>query len=133
MARFIMKASPTDDLYCEWSSIVEAPTWIGTRSELIAYLSEHRFEGDRCQAHAPEEAEARIARVDQTGTSVRFRIGPHIEGSWDDEGIIYQQQGMLPRSRLTAFLRRFIGASDGEPEWCEDPDVSDLLDPFEDA
>lgn len=127
MPRFIMKAAPDENLYVEWSSIVEAPTWLGSRAELAEYLSEHRFDGmGSCTAHSPDELEQRLARVDATGTSIAFRIGKYIEGSWEDDGTIYQQQGWLPRSRLSEFLHRFLASPD------EEPDVADLLDPFED-
>jgi hypothetical protein len=127
MGRFIIEADPDVDLYCEWSSIVEAPTWIGSRSELVGYLAEHSFDGSGdCKAMRPEDIEERLARVDETGTSIAFRIGPHAEGSWGDTGLIYQQQGVLPRNRLAEFLQRFL---DNRPA---DVDVSDLLDPFED-
>lgn len=122
MGRVIIKAAQDKDLYIEWSSIVEAPTFIGTRAEILPYLRSSR---DR-PGNAPE---ARLQRADETGSSAKrdprapaYR-GP-LDGAWDDNGLIYQQMGWLPRAKLAEFAEK-LAADD------EDGAVA-LLEPFED-
>lgn len=119
MGRIIIKASREDDLYAEWSSIVEAPTFIGTRAGLKEYLTDH-FDPDG-RRHTEEEAEERLTRADTLGSSCLDMK----DGHWTDSGLIYEQRGWLPRGRFAAFFRSFPNP-DGPP------DLS-LLEPFEDA
>ncbi len=119
MGRQIIKVSREDDLYMEWSSIVEAPTWFGDRSETLAYLRGN----DGNHGLSPSETyESRLARADETGSSGYRPWGC----TWDDHGEIYMQQGILPRSAFPEFARRWL-AAEGDAE----PDVADLLEPFE--
>lgn len=116
MPTIIVKPERETDFYVAWSSMVEAPTCWGPRE----YVAREMACWDGPEAAAPE----RFDRADQTGTSARYPSGDAPEGGWDDRGFIYQQQGWLPRARLTALCER-LGAD-------ERADVSDLLDPFED-
>lgn len=130
MGEFILRAEPGADLYCCWSTIVDAPVFIGRRAHMIECLTEHRFVGDRCCAVPPEMADRMLARADEHGTSVGHCLGSGpLTGSWADEALIYQQEGFLPRAALGAVLRRFLDAPEGATS---DPDVTDLLVPFED-
>lgn len=106
MGRIIIKADKAADLYMEWSSVVEAPTWVGTRDEAL----KDGFE------------EVRLARADEKGSSCLDMD----EGFWEDTGTIYKQQGWLPRENFLPFAQRFL---ESEPFT---PDVSDLLKPFDD-
>src|SRR5574338_79451 len=78
MPSYIVKAAPDEDLYCEWSTIVDAPTWLGDREGLI----ESGFAQDR------------IERADQSGTSA-------FGGSygWDDDRFLIRE--MVPRDGRT--------------------------------
>lgn len=122
MGKPIIRADREHDLYVEWSSIVEAPTFIGTRAEMLRYLT------PRSDPNEPglnlgrrhTDPEARLRRADETGTSSLpdpEYDGPPF-GSWDDKGFIVEQKGWLPRERLYAYLT------------ADDPD--NLLEPFED-
>lgn len=123
MGKQIIKVSPDRDLYMEWSSIVEAPTFIGTRAETTAYLLEPKDGLHETTIAHPEAVEQRLARADLTGSSGY----PPFGCDWDDHGEIFQQRGYLPRSRFGEFCDRYLAAGDdGEP------DVADLLEPFED-
>lgn len=111
----IIKVARDVDLYMEWSSIVEAPTFVGNRAETLAYLTRQSDPRLRDEYQPP----ARLARADKTGTSA-FEMGC----GWDDSGHIYQQQGVLPRARFEAFARAAVA---------DDIATMDaLLDPFED-
>lgn len=126
MGSIIMKEAPDVDFYVEWSSVVEAPTFAGTRAEMLAHIS--RGVDEWLREDAPHHPERRMERVDQAGTSslwvttAGMRDQYPEEGSWEDNGEIYQQQGFCPRSRLFELTRRVMRG--------EDP--SDLLEPFDD-
>lgn len=116
MSKQIIKVSRDEDLYLEWSSIVEAPTFVGDRAQLAAHLMAGHFD----EPHSPAKAEERIARADETGTSA---IGGWGCG-WDDHGEIYMQQGFLLRASMAEFAHRLLVDEDAEP--------TGLLEPFED-
>ena len=100
MPSLIVKAAPDQDLYCEWSTIVDAPTFIGTRSEILDYIHAHQDS----KPHAP--AWERLERADEAGTSARYGKLPYA-GSWDDAGFVVEQRGWLPRAKLTEFLTAY--------------------------
>ena len=104
MPRFVVKADRDTDLYVEWSTMSEAPTAWGTREQMTAA----GFDRER------------LDRAEATGSSCAGEIADWY--TWG-EGLIYQQQGWLPRARLAALVDR-LGA---------DPraEVTDLLDPFD--
>ncbi|MFJ4702967.1 hypothetical protein ACIP5N_32910 [Streptomyces sp. NPDC088768] len=93
MGRSIIKANQDEDLYLEWSSVVDACTKFGTRAEFLA------------SGHKPEDMD----RADRTGTSDRVAQF----GGWDDEALGVgtpehrQHQGplILNRADLAAFAR----------------------------
>lgn len=103
MGSYIIKAARDRDLYMEWSTRVDAPTCIGTRAQMLAYLEQTT---SRVLADA---AEVRVRRADETGTSATFDPnspsfrGP-FSGAWGDAGLIVVQRGWLPRARFAEFL-----------------------------
>lgn len=126
MGSCVLKANRTDDLYCIWSSIVDAPTVVGTREEIKGELVADFAPGRPRYEEELERAEQAMARADEHGSSARaIRFG-----WWDDEDLLVRAptDGMLRREDLAAFLRSFLEADeDAEDEgW----DVS-LLRPCE--
>lgn len=113
MPREIIKCEPGRDLYMEWSSVVDAPTFIGTRADLAGYLTSDEAGRDR---QMPEAVERRLGRADDKGSSALHEAGCF----WDAPGEIYMQQGWLPRSRFVALAERYLAT--------DVPNVNDLLD-----
>lgn len=112
MGHIIIKPSPDRDEYVYWSTVVEAPLAYGNRAEMLKHIERD----DRYGNDAPE---VRMARTDRHGSS-------SLEGfyGWDDKEFIYEQRGLLPRSKLFEACRLL----DEDRE----PDVWDLVAPFED-
>jgi hypothetical protein len=108
MGKQIIKVDPGQDLYLEWSSVVDAPTRVGTRAEFAEYLNQPRR--GEVWPH-PAQVEERLRRADETGTSgvPPFGVG------WNHRGPMYQQQGVLPRARLAEYARRLLADIDAEP------------------
>jgi hypothetical protein len=114
MGGVIVKASPGEDVYLEWSTVVEAPTFIGTRAEILEYL---RWSSVKSVTDSPEE---RLARADETGSS---SAGDYAWfASWDDDGFVVERRGILPRSKLRDFALLYAA---------EDRRWLDLLEPFD--
>ncbi len=111
----IIKCAPDVDLYIEWSSIVESPTAVGTRAEMLEHLAER-------QGHASSNPpEARLHRADERGTSMLDNSGH----GWDSYGVIYEQRGFLRRRTFTEFARAVLADAD-------EAAIAALLEPFED-
>ena len=120
MPSYIVKASPDEDYYVMWSTVVDAPTFAGTRAEM-----------ETCHYLTPQDvAPERFARADQYGTSAQWGadepgqeiIRPY---GWDTAECVYQGEdayALLPRDRLREFCDR-LG---------RDEPVDDLLVPTED-
>lgn len=108
MPSFILKTAPDENLYVEWSTIVDAPISWGSREQMKSW----------------GVGEDRLARADQYGTSMCDPALPFDQQwfGWSDDGMIYDQQGWLPRHRLGDLVVRLS----------HEEDVSDLLEPFED-
>jgi len=115
MPTILIKANPHVNLYVGWSSVVEAPVFVGTRAEAVRHFA----------GRGSEPVEQRLERADSTGTSALWGDPPY-EGAWEDSGLIYMQQGILPRANLLALAQRYRDAT--TPYL----DVADLLTPFED-
>lgn len=128
MPSFIFKESPEVDYYVEWSSVVEAPAFTGSRSVMLERLRESSDSWLR--EDAPHHPERRLERCDETGTSSMWveqqgmRDKYAEEGAWDDDSYIYQQRGVLTRANLFVLCHR----TDDDP----DADVTDLMTPFDD-
>lgn len=120
MGRIIIKAARDRDLYVEWSSVVEAPTAIGTRAEMLDYLTRY--------GEGRSDPAERLDRADATGTSalrdpMSTYDGP-LDGAWEDVGMIVEQRGWLLRDRFADFAEKYAGGDlDG---------AYALLEPFED-
>ena len=107
MPRFIIKCAPDADLYMEWSTIVESPTWIGKREELEAYL----LQSAARDGSEDEVVRERITRADTFGTSALYpRPNATADGGWDDDGQIVEQQWWLPRSKFYDFAAALLDA-----------------------
>ena len=128
MGSIVLKESPDSDYYVEWSSVVEAPTFAGTRVEMLAHLQ--RQSDPWLREDAPHHPEQRLRRADETGTTslwvteAGMRDKYPEDGAWDDTPSIYMQRGLVSRANIFAMCHR----------WERDPnaDVTDLLMPFED-
>lgn len=99
----IIKPDRDKDLYVGWSHTCEMPAWAGTRQQAIA---------DGCPP-------SRLRRADERGTSMKDDFGC----DWDDRGLIAEQRGFLPRSRIAEYVTLWLlGRKD---------EAFDLLEPFE--
>jgi len=105
MPSYIVKVDQDTDLFVEWSTVVEAPCFWGSRAAM----------------EAAGYATDRLDRAEATGSSCAGDISGWY--TWG-EGFIYDQQGWLPRARLAELTAR-LGAD-------RRADCTDLLDPFED-
>lgn len=99
---YLVKCRREDDFYVAWWDVVEAPLWCGNRAQAAEY----------------GYTEERIARADEFGTSSMHRWY-----AWDDNGMIAEQRGFLPRRYLRAYA--LLYAHD------ELQAAFDLLVPFE--
>jgi len=118
MSSFIIKAERDIDFYVWWSDNIEEPLGWGTRAEILGML----FEDDH---RAPlAQRLQRLARADEYGTS--SRIG---DCRWDDETIIFRQQGLLPRADLRALCQMYDARGGKAPKRKA---VAHLLMPWED-
>jgi hypothetical protein len=124
MPGFIVKVAPDQDLYLRWSTIVDCPTHIGKRADLLRELKGYAAPGD--------VSAAAFDRADEAGTSARWPPEGPLVGGWGAEGFCFRDEmthdgksgnGWLPRARLPEASER----------WRNDfaADISDLLDPFE--
>lgn len=123
MGKQIIKVSPDEDLYLEWSSVVEAPTFIGDRAAMVEHLMYGFQPETRRYDFELGEVEVRLQRTDETGSSGWEPFGC----SWDDSGEIYMQQGFLPRAKMRDLALLYLAATGPSV------DASGLLEPFEDA
>jgi hypothetical protein len=114
MGRFVVKVAPTRDLYMEWTTVAEGPTYVGTRTQMATHLA---ADGTRSNGLVQQI----LARASTQGTS--SSIGA---GGWNDIGMIYAQQGWLHPAQFEALADRFAAAGRGEYEYL------DLLELFDD-
>jgi hypothetical protein len=122
MGTFIVKADRERDLFAEWSTIVEAPTFIGTRAEILTHL------GRLLGGPPADPPEVLVRRAEEAGTSaVRDPLAPEytgpLDGAWDEPGQVVEQRGWLPRARMAEFLDVYL--VDAEKAY-------GLLEPFDD-
>lgn len=86
MPGYIVKASPDEDFYVIWSTVVDNITFSGTRDEILAYELETL--GSMQHINPEHRPEGRIARADATGTSAMWpeeNAGPDKYLGWNDE------------------------------------------------
>ena len=106
MPRFILKCDPDIDMYLEWSTVVDAPTAVGTRAQFETLLStpRHGWFFDK-----EEEIKKRLDRTDIAGTSTLN------DGDWKDKGFIYKGQAWIPRKNLLAYAYMLLKDENAEP------------------
>lgn len=100
------------DLYVGWSTIVDAPTYWGTRDEVLAYALDQDREKPE---YARPRIEAALSVAETTGSS---RLVPR---PW----VMYQQYGTLDLERLAEWIATF------DPE-TQTFAVKGFIEPFED-
>jgi hypothetical protein len=102
MPSYVLKASPdaSEDLYCIYSTIVDAVTVIGTRGDIRQYLLHQDGVNGK-----PDE---RLERADQNGSSCLIDSdGTGVWYGWAEESISIREgpgDGELPRKDLSAYL-----------------------------
>jgi hypothetical protein len=117
MPSYVVKCEKDVDFYVYWSDITENPWCWGDRETLLEYLYDNYPEG----IFSPEE---RIEHADTYGCSARWPSWTDPIYGWDSRGFVYEQRGILPRTKLRA-LCEALEREDEEAAW-------DLLEPFED-
>lgn len=110
MPSYVLKASRDEDLYCIYSTIVDAVVLIGDREETRAYLLHQDGVNGK-----PDE---RLARADSNGTSCRIDSGGNGAWyGWGEETIPIGEgpggPGELPRGDLAAYCRALLEDEDG--------------------
>lgn len=118
MPTYIIKPEPNRNFYILWSTITDSPTAWGDRAEIEGYLIEDGLKS------LQDRMAPRFLRADGRGTSVDWGNPPFF-GGWNDEGLMYEQRGILPRRHLTR-VTELLEAGDASGVW-------DLLEPFEDG
>lgn len=126
MGAIIVKVAPDRDLYMRWSSVVDAPTHLGTRSEMAEVLLDDHTRAEVKDGTAALRVEANLARCDETGTT--SRIGHPPTGGWDDSGLVWgwKARGYLPRAAFGELADRWLATQSGMP------DITDLLTDIDD-
>lgn len=105
MPSYVLKTSPDEDLYCIYSTVVDAITHIGDREEIRAYLLHQDGAGGK-----PDE---RLDRADKNGTSCLIDSGGNGAWyGWGEETIPIGEgpggPGNLPRTDLAAYCRALL-------------------------
>tara|TARA_R100001244_G_scaffold6385_14_gene7541 strand:+ start:3176 stop:3622 length:447 start_codon:yes stop_codon:yes gene_type:complete len=88
MPTYIVKATPDEDWYCMWSTVVDAPTYWGTRRELEQAARDPR-----------EIAAERFHRADDNGSSAAWPGWPAARQpfAWaDDEFLLMNDTPPMP-------------------------------------
>lgn len=111
----VIKCHRELDRYVLWSTVCDAPTLHGDQQKVAEYLLRYENRDD------PTEVRARLTRADLTGTSTLYGLF-----AWDDDSLIVEQRGLLPREKLWAFCEAYFGGPDRRDEWL------DMLEPFDD-
>jgi hypothetical protein len=107
MGTYIMKSSPDNDFYVEWSTVSDEWTFAGTRAEMLEYLhSANAREHPGFTSNSGNWPEDALRRCDESGTSYRFKLpgmsGP--PGFWGDETIQIENTGTIPRDKLREYV-----------------------------
>lgn len=110
MPSYVLKPSPDEDLYCIYSTVVDAVTHIGTREEIRAYLLHQDGVNGK-----PDE---RLDRADRNGTSCLIDSdGTGAWYGWNDETIRIMEgpggPGELSRADLSAYCHALLEDEDG--------------------
>lgn len=117
MPTYLLRVAPDDPTYVAWSTVVEAPTFMGDETAALEYLKYERTCSQPC-CHKVQVLD-RLERANRFGTS-------SLDGymGYDDDGFIVEQRGVLPRSALGPFTRAYM--RDDADEWMT------YLQPFDD-
>lgn len=105
----VIKVSPEADLYVDWSVIAEGPMFLGNREQMFWRLTTHGTL--LASPDSPEEAKARLARADATGTSCppdeydNPAEGPSF--GWGDKRWLADQRWLM-RADLEAYARAHL-------------------------
>jgi hypothetical protein len=117
MGRVLLKCDPNVDLYIEWSTVVDAPTAVGTRAQFEKEMNIPK----RGEEFMTEEAiRIRMDRVNKHGTS---RLGDD-DGNWDDKGLLYRQgpkPAFLPRKNFLAYGQMLLKDPNAQPDGLTEP------------
>lgn len=123
MSNCVLKPRPDVDEYVVWESIVEAPVFLGTRTDTAAYLLEaaaQRAGVGLGLPQSPDQVEERLARADARGTSAIWADG--LSFGSEDRREIYQQMGWVRVVDMPELVRHIN----------EDLPLADLVTPFDD-
>lgn len=126
MVNVVLKPDPDPsvDLYVVWSDNVEAPIAWGSHDEMLTWLTDEfdrRFPNEAL--NEVSDPAHRLARAAANGTSAAG--GFEFFGRWDDEYLIYEQRGFLPRAKLADAVAALEA---------DRPDlVWDMLEPLEEG
>jgi hypothetical protein len=123
MGIVIVKAVRGQDVYLLWSSVTDRPEFVGTREE-VRHALDQPVRGQRWPHE--HEVEEWLQRADRFGSSAWAERDDWTFG-WEGSGLVYRQQGRIPRDRLYEYARRIL---DG-PEGTFQDDPGDLLVPFD--
>ncbi|MDJ0005507.1 hypothetical protein BH92_27590 (plasmid) [Rhodococcoides fascians A21d2] len=88
MPHYIVKISPDQDLYVDWSTITDCPTVCGDRASVSAALGPEASGADRWE------------RADRTGSSSHAGFY-----EWADDEFIAEQRGIVRRKDLPEMTR----------------------------
>jgi hypothetical protein len=122
MPRLIIKCDRDEDLYVEWSTMVDNAIAVGDRAETLAALvADWDREHPQCVPKPGYGPEDRLKRADELGSTAMPEWG---EGHWDDKGFIGEQRGWLPRTSLLAYARALLADDQGAADA-----LLELLDP----
>ena len=123
MGETLLKITRDQDLYATWDSTVEAPTFLGTRAEVLEFYGDVQGRCPTCRSYINHQSTTRerLNRADQHGSS--SHIG---DWHWDDNTGIYAQSGILNRRDIPAVVT--LLALDTE---LDDPRILALLTPLE--
>lgn len=123
MSETLLKVAPGQDLYVTWDSIVEAPTFLGTRDEVLEHYGTVEGRCPTCHSYVDHQTttRARLDRADKRGSS--SHVG---DWHWDDNETIYAQAGYIQRADLPAVVELLAGGAE-----LHDPRILALLSPLD--
>lgn len=117
MGDFVVKAAPDSDLFLIWSTVVDAPTCVGTGDQIAAHLwTQWRRQHPDCIPKPGKGPAARMARAHTAGTSA---VEPEGAYGWSDEEFIVMEAAphdgwfyVLPRANLVAYAEALLADDD---------------------
>lgn len=112
MAHYIIKAAPDTDLYGLFSTVVDGFIFIGSRDDVVTYLSTPTEHHGTPPLAGPCSVAERLARADQVGTCV-LPDGTG-KGGFGDTDLMIARDGLhtLPRDRLKDYLTALRDGND---------------------